>query len=128
MGEADPDSRRAMFLKRFDKAARHMRKAAASIYGDEFADEIVSEARTEFEVLIPEIPYIGGRKNRLSSDALTPSVACVALYRALKRRGMTVEDAGKIIDGTVQSSSILFRDFLYTSWEDTGRVKGISRI
>jgi hypothetical protein len=80
-----------------------MRKAATAIHGDEFADAIVSEAMLEFEALIPEIPYIGGKKNRLTSEALTPAVACVALYRALKKRGKTVEDAGAIIDGIIQS-------------------------
>jgi hypothetical protein len=99
-------SRKAKILKNFDKASKavkHMRKAAAAIHGDEFADEIVSETILEFEALVPEIPYIGGKKNRLSSEALIPSIACVALYRVLKKRGKTVEDAGEIIDGIIQS-------------------------
>ena len=103
MADDNDISRTAKFLKNFDKAARHMRKAAVSIHGDEFADNIVSEARLEFEALIPEIPYIGGKTNRLTGEALIPAVACLALYRALKKRGKTVGDAGEIIDGTVQS-------------------------
>ena len=96
-------SRKTKLLKNFDKAARHMQSAASSIHGEELADEIVSEARAEFEAIVPEIPYIGGKKNRLTSEALIPSVACLALYRALKKRGKNVEDAGMIIDGIVQS-------------------------
>jgi hypothetical protein len=96
-------SRKAKLLKAFDKVAAHMRKAAATRHGDEFAGDIVAEARREFDALIPEIPYVGGKTNRLTNDALIPSVACLALYRALKGRGKTVQDAGDIIDATVRA-------------------------
>ena len=96
-------SRKTQLLKTFDKMGRHVRKAAADSHGDEFADDLTAEARREFEALIPGIPYIGGKKNRLTNPALIPSVACLALYRALKARGKTAQDAGAIIDATVRS-------------------------
>ena len=96
-------TRKAKLLKTFDKAARYMRKAAAARHGDKFAGDVVTGARREFETLIPSIPYIGGKKNRLTNSALVPSVACLALYRTLIARGKTTQDAGDIIDATVRS-------------------------
>lgn len=95
-------SRKAKLLKDFDKTARHMRKAMVSRHGDEFADSAISEARAGFEALIPDLPYIGGRKNLLTRS-LVGTAWCLALYRVLKKHGKTVEETGAIINETVQT-------------------------
>ena len=38
-------------------------------YGTEFATETISASNSEFENLIPEIPYIGGKANQLHGYA-----------------------------------------------------------
>ncbi len=95
-------SRTSKLLKGFDKAAKHMRGALATRYGDEFANAVISEARREFEALIPELPYIGGKANSLTKSLVGASW-CLALYRVLKARGKTVEETGDVIDATVRS-------------------------
>ena len=84
-------SRKAKLLKGFDKAAKHMRPALASSYGDNFANAVISEARREFEGLIPKLPYIGGKANILTRN-LVATGWCLALYRVLQKRGKTVEE------------------------------------
>jgi hypothetical protein len=65
-------------------------------HGEEAADAILAEAAVEFERLIPEIPYIGGKDNPLT-DTLEQMISMLALYRALKERGSTVEEVGELI-------------------------------
>jgi hypothetical protein len=95
-------SRKAKLLKDFDKAAKRLRKILVSYYGDDLTDTIARETRQEYEALIPELPYIGGKKNLLTRN-LIGSAQALALYRVLKRHGKTVEEAGKIIYEAVEA-------------------------
>ena len=83
-------------LKDFDKVAKHYRNVLKSHLGDEAPDEIIRETRQEFQRLIPEIPYIGGRKNRLTRVLIGCTMA-LALHRVLKSRGRSVEEIGKMV-------------------------------
>lgn len=58
--------------------------------------QIATEARCEFERLIPQIPYIGGKHNPLT-DTLEQMTSLLALYRVLKARGMAVEKIGELV-------------------------------
>lgn len=102
-------SRKPHLLKDFDNMIKRVRKVLASYFGDDLADIIIEEARQEFEALIPELPYIGGKKNPLEENPVG-SAYCLALYRVLKNHGKTVEEAGKIVYETgeeyLRSSSI----------------------
>jgi len=83
-------------LKDFDKVAKHYRNVLKSHLGDEASDQIICESRQEFQRLIPEIPYIGGKKNRLTRVLIGCTMA-LALYRVLKSRGRSVEEIGKMV-------------------------------
>jgi len=83
-------------LKDFDKVAKRYRKVLTSHLGDEAPDAIIRETRLEFQRLIPEIPYIGGRKNSLTRILIGCTMA-LALYRVLKSKGRSVEEIGKMI-------------------------------
>ncbi|MCK4451872.1 MAG: L-2-amino-thiazoline-4-carboxylic acid hydrolase [Anaerolineae bacterium] len=83
-------------LKDFDKVAKHYRNVLKSHLGDEAPDEIIRETRQEFQRLIPEIPYIGGKKNGFTR-ALIGCTMALALYRVLKSRVRSVEEIGKMV-------------------------------
>jgi len=89
-------TRRPELLKRFDKESQRWRPVIVSQFGDDFANSILREARQEYEALIPQIPYIGGDKNHLTGS-LVGSVRYLALYKAMKKRGKTAEETGKIL-------------------------------
>ena len=95
-------SRKSKLLRDFDKTAKRLRKILVSYYGDDLADTIARETRQEYEALIPELPYIGGKKNLLTRN-LIGSAQALALYRVLKRHGKTVEEAGKIVYEAVEA-------------------------
>jgi len=89
-------ARKPELLKRFDEEARQWRPVIAGRFGEDSADTMLKDAREEFEALIPQIPYIGGDENHLTGS-LVGSARYLALYKAMKRRGRTVEETGKIL-------------------------------
>ena len=107
MGGEYYTSRRSEILALFDEHALAWRPFIVSRYGDDFADAILREAREQHEALIPEIPYIGGDANPMTRH-LIRSTTSLAFYEAMKARGKTVEETGKIIyDAVVESVSHL---------------------
>ncbi len=66
-------------------------------YGSDAAPQILEDAKREFDALIPEIPYVGGRKNFFSEMPVKAAVV-LALYRALQGRGVTLEEFGEILE------------------------------
>lgn len=89
-------SRKSEILALFDDHAQAWKPFIVSRYGNDFADTILKEAREQHEMLIPEIPYIGGDENPMTYH-LVRSTTSLALYKAMKARGKTAEETGKII-------------------------------
>jgi len=94
-------SRRLELLSEFDKGAGHWERSIASNYGKGLVKAIVREAREEYVVLIPDIPYIGGDENHLTRS-LIKSAECLALYKAMKARGKTAAETGKVLYDAVK--------------------------
>ena len=88
------DKRTAM--RRFRRLMRSGNKAIQTRYQKATAVKVVESTQEQFERLIPEIPYIGGKKNP-ATDLLITSAAIIALYRVLKKQGVSVEEFGKIL-------------------------------
>jgi 8-oxo-dGTP diphosphatase len=95
-------SQRDRLLEHFDDDARRWLECLASQYGGEFSQAITQEARSQFVRLIPRIPYIGGDENHLTAS-LIHSARCLALYKAMKARGKTAQDTGKVLYDAVMS-------------------------
>ena len=64
-------------------------------------DTIMRKSVQEFESLLPQLPFIGGKRNRLTRN-LVASAMVLALYRILKNRGLSDEEIGKIVYETLQ--------------------------
>jgi hypothetical protein len=75
---------------------RSYRKHLAGAYGKPAGEALASDALGRFEVLLPDIPYIGGDENRLTK-ALYTTAAMLAMYRSLQERGASVEEAARLI-------------------------------
>jgi hypothetical protein len=80
-------SRKSKLLRDFDKTADLMQAYLVQRYGEEFADMLYSEARQEYEDLIPEIPYIEGARARALNSFLLITAQELAVYRAMKKHG-----------------------------------------
>jgi len=89
-------SQSSRLLKDLDKFLKRMRKRLAERYGEEGTAALHRETLAEFERLIPQIPYIGGKENSLT-PTLIQSAWALALYRVVQRHDGTVEEAGELI-------------------------------
>lgn len=87
---------REKLLAEHRKMAAAGREIIAGRYGEAFADTLLRESLAEFERLIPELPYIGGKQNPLTQNLLQ-SAGALAVYRVMQRHGKTVEETGEFL-------------------------------
>lgn len=83
-------------VARFDRFLRRSGGALADRFGEETAAAMREEMLDEYRRLIPEVPYIGGRRNIYSSN-LAQTPWALALYRVVIRHGGTLEDTGELL-------------------------------
>jgi len=95
-------SRTSKLMRGFDRIARRAQKGLEQKYDAELARDVVADARRRFEGLIPELPYVGGRKNAYSRIIIVNGWI-IALARAMDARGKTVEEtvvvSAEVADG-----------------------------
>ncbi len=65
-------------------------------YGAETAAVMRGEMLDEYRRLIPDVPYIGGRRN-IYSHALALAPRALAMYRVVVRHGGSLEDSGELL-------------------------------
>jgi hypothetical protein len=94
-------------LREIRFAIPHYKKCIARAYGKDVAEAVVAETIRRFEVLLPEIPYIGGSENILTEN-LYLSAAMLAMYRSLQARGKSVEEVASLI---YQGTASLYSGF-----------------
>jgi hypothetical protein len=89
-------SQKSELIECFEKESKRWQTILSEHYGRKFSENILLEAKHRYEVLIPEIPYIGGKENHLT-NSLVGSVECLAFYQAMKAKGKTEVEAGKVL-------------------------------
>ena len=104
-------SRKEELLKDFDDLKKHARPILVSRYGNDFARAIDADARREFDLLIPQIPYVGGDGNALTQEMIQSAMA-LALYRAMNNQGRTTEETGELLYQTVEAMVDSYPRFL----------------
>jgi hypothetical protein len=95
-------ARKTQLLRTFDQFAMAAKEVLASHYGESDAQEIVRRMRREYELVIPQLPYIGGKKNRLTEN-LIGTATSLALFKELRGRGETTEHIGRVHDRITES-------------------------
>lgn len=102
-------------MRGFDKNIEYFRKVVASRLDGEAAEAVLDETRREYEALLPEIPYIGGDRNRLTRDLIN-STAGLALCKVLKGRGCATEEIAvylhEVMEEQFGSYSIIKRSLI----------------
>jgi len=88
-------SRSSELLKDFYNTVGLITPTLKARLGEESADALIREAGEEYETIIPQIPYIG--ESKMAQTFLFPTTQYLALYRALQRRGWTIDEAGPMI-------------------------------
>lgn len=98
---------KAKLTAQFNKFLQISKEILLKRFNELEIEGIFNKMRSEFENLIPEIPYIGGRKNPFTS-MLVDCVAMLAFYRTLEKMGMTYRQIGK---------------FNYEFWEKINKIR-----
>jgi hypothetical protein len=110
--------RRLKLLKSFDRSVSHGKQVLISRFGEELANALIRKSRHEYEVIIPQIPYIGDKSPFLIF--LLQTSRSLAVYRVLRGQDLTFEDAGQIIYQMNQSElniiPILLRRIIGYLW------------
>ena len=83
------------------------RRVTARAYGKTTADEVIRETMLGFRDLLPDLPFIGGWQNPLTTN-LYQSAALLSYYRALQARGKQVAEIGRLIYQAVQAQYTSF--------------------
>lgn len=89
-------------VTKFDRWLRRSGGALVDRYGEETAAMMRGEMLDEFRRVIPEVPYIGGRRN-IYSENLIGTAQALALYRVVVRHGGNLENAGELIHRMVRA-------------------------
>lgn len=88
--------RKATLLKEFDHTVSLMEDSLVKRYGTEFASNLKTDIRQEYEKLIPEIPYIQGVRGRSLNTFLLITVQELAVYKAMKKHGKPVGEVWEL--------------------------------
>ena len=88
-------ARKPRLLKEFDMYVKYSRAVLVRYFGGGNINTLVAETRQEFENLIPQFPYIGGK--RPFTQFVVATGLSLAMYRIAKAHGKTVEETGELL-------------------------------
>ncbi len=82
-------------MRRFEQILNRNTGSLAERFGASEVALMRREMLEEYRSLIPQVPYVGGHRNRYSSG-LAASAWALAVYRVVLRHGGDVQDAGRV--------------------------------
>lgn len=86
----------AKLVAKFDRTLKGIDGLVANRFGEQETAAIRQEILDEYRRLLPEVPYIGGRRNMYSRTLMgTPQP--LAIHRVVIRHGGTVLDTGEFL-------------------------------
>ncbi|MBW1813983.1 MAG: L-2-amino-thiazoline-4-carboxylic acid hydrolase [Deltaproteobacteria bacterium] len=101
-------SQKVKLLKSFDKLMnKHGKAVLIKQFDDNFAELMIPEIRLQFEKILPELPYVGGRKNAYTRIIIVNG-GIIAVYKVMKEKGKTIEETLAVACGI---SEKLFESF-----------------
>ena len=98
---------KAKLITQFDKSLHISKEILLQRFNEQELEGIFNKMRNEYENLIPEIPYIGGKKNPFTS-MMVEAVSMIAFFRILEKKGMTYREIG---------------EFNYEFWEKINKIR-----
>ncbi len=93
---------RQVLVKNFDLILNPVRKTIIELCGERETKTILTESRSRYIALLPEVPYIGGDDNVLTETLYYAAVG-LALYQVLHAHGHPLGDSGQILYRAIQA-------------------------
>jgi hypothetical protein len=94
-------ARRDKLLQRFDKALAFRRTALSARLGAAVTEDVLREAREQYESLVEDIPYAGRDRDIMAINIIIPA-ELLAFVLVLRRRGHSREEIGTLISELVE--------------------------
>ena len=95
-GEKEYYIKNKRFLMRlFSAAIQIVKSIVIENFGEVKVEEFIPKARNDFEMLLPQIPYIGGKDNRLTEDLIN-SALLLPFLRFFEKEGLDFYEIGKL--------------------------------
>lgn len=88
--------KRSKLLHDFNKFSAGAKKILTASFGESEAAVFLARAGSEYEGLIPQLPYIGGKKNSSTAN-LIGGAWLLAIIRSLEPRELSEREIGRII-------------------------------
>ncbi|MHA2250303.1 MAG: L-2-amino-thiazoline-4-carboxylic acid hydrolase [Candidatus Kariarchaeaceae archaeon] len=87
---------KSKIMKRYNNLVfNHFIKHVEDRFDEDELNQIKDQIYTEYQDILPQIPYIGGKKNYWTSLFIDASIALVVI-KVLKSKGLTAEEIGKV--------------------------------
>ncbi|KKN19854.1 hypothetical protein LCGC14_0941530 [marine sediment metagenome] len=87
--------RKVKLMKNFSTRLEVERDILKRIFSESKVNELFAQMKSEYEKIIPEIPYLGGIKNP-NTDLIVETMSRLAMFRILEKEGLKLRDIGKI--------------------------------
>jgi hypothetical protein len=87
--------RKKMLMRQFNAALKFVRNKLVEQFAEAKAKEIIAQAEEDFENLLPQIPYVGGKDNPLTDDLINSAIL-LPLLRIFEKEGLNLNEIGKL--------------------------------
>jgi len=98
-------SRKQNLLADLDETAALVKDSVVGRYGETFADTLHSAIRREYEMLIPEIPYIKGPRGRALNTFLLITAQELAAWKAMKGEGKSAAETWELCHQAIRAKA-----------------------
>jgi len=87
--------KKRILMRLFDAATSIVKSILIENFGEAKVEELIPKARKDFEMLLPQIPYIGGKDSRFT-EPLINSVILLPFLQIFEKEGLDFYDTGKL--------------------------------
>ena len=86
--------KKSKFMRSFNERLAVVSEELQKKFDIKKSEELMSQMKAEFEKILPDIPYIGGQKNR-TTLVLVKCMSDLAIFRTLEKIGFTFRGIGE---------------------------------
>jgi len=86
--------KKSKFMKSFDERLTVVNEELRKKFDDKKSEELINQMKLEFEIILPDIPYIGGQKSPLTL-VLVKCMSDLAIFRTLEKVGFSFREIGE---------------------------------
>jgi len=101
-------------LRDFDRTSVMMKDELVMRFGEEFAGSVSKDIRKEYEILIPEIPYIPGWRPKILNAFLLITAQELAAYKAMTKLGKSPDQVWELCHAALRLRTAMIPS--YKKW------------